>query len=146
MVACLKDMGERRVSIGKDPITNPIVYGDPAFTASAEVHRKHKGALSREEVVDNAKMIRPRSASEDTFKDFTVLFKYFNEKVKHRMLNNGRASYKQEIIMATIFYNLHTCYYGNQASGLYMCVSPSAQDYMHNVNQTPCNLVAIAKF
>ena len=110
-----------------------------------KIHRKHKGAITTDQQVDNALMIRPRSPTEDTFKDFVTLSPFFDDKKKHKLLTNGRAKYKMEIIMATIFYNLHTCLYSNQGAGCFYVPPPSPEEYMHNVNLVPCGIADQAK-
>ena len=139
--AVLTFMGDERAREG---LPRPICYGDPAYTQTQHIHRKHKNALTDAEKHDNACMIRPRSAAEDTFKDFTVLFPYFNIKTKHKIFTHGRAKYELEIVAATMMYNVHTCFYGNQASGLYMVSSPTLEAYFENVNQTPCAIACLA--
>ena len=122
----------------------PCFYTDPAYTATPRIHRKHKGATTKDQDIDNAMMIRSRSPAEDTFKDFVNLVPYFDDKKKHRLLTNGRACYKQELYMSTIFYNLHTCMYSNQAAGCYYTAPPTPEEYMFNVNLTPCGIAAQA--
>ena len=119
----------------------PCFYTDPAYTATDRIHRKHKGAITADQQADNALMIRPRFVAEDTFKDFVTLSPFFDDKKKHKLLTNGRAKYKMEIIMATIFYNLHTCLYSNQGARCYYVAPPSPKEYMHNVNLVPCGIV-----
>jgi len=137
----LRYIGENRIACGA---IAPTCYTDPAYTATDQIHRKHKGAITAEEKEDNCNMIRPRSAAEDTFKDFVNLFPYFDDRKKHMILTNGRATYADEIIVATVFYNLHTCFYSNQGAGLYYCAPPSALEYMQNCNMEPCGIPDIA--
>jgi len=137
----LRYIGEKRARVGEE---EPLVYGDPAYTSSKYVHRKHKGAISKEQERDNACMIKPRSPAEDTFKDLIVLFPFFDDKLKHKILTHGRAKYKDELILCTLFYNLHTCCYSNQASSNYYVPPPTMEEYYERVNMVPCGVIAMA--
>ena len=89
-------------------------------------------------------MIKPRSPAEDTFKDLIVLFPFFDDKLKHKILTHGRAKYKDELILCTLFYNLHTCCYSNQASSNYYVPPPTMEEYYERVNMVPCGVIAMA--
>jgi len=66
----LDDINDWRESRGKQRC---MVYGDPAYKRGRNVRAKVKGAMTVAEVVENGRMIRPRSSSEDTFKNFVDL-------------------------------------------------------------------------
>ena len=127
----LDDLGDWRESRGKLRI---LVYGDPAYRNSRNVRAKTKGAMTAAESAENSSMIRARSASEDTFHNFVDLFKLFDDRKSWKILTHARSTFEDSLVMSTIWYNMHTCLYGNEANLLFMNEACTIEQYMHNVN------------
>jgi len=138
----LEIFNDARESHGKIRIK---FYTDPAYTTTRNVIAKKKGALTAAESAMNSNMIRSRSVAEDTFKNFVDLFKQFDNRKAWRILTHARSTFADSLTMSTIWYNLHTCLYGNQANALFASHAPCVEVYMENVNMIPCKIPAVAE-
>jgi len=131
LLRVLDELATWRESRGKIRLT---IYGDPAYRNSRNVRAKTKGAMTAIESAENNSMIRARSASEDTFHNFVDLFKLFDDRKSWKILTHARNTFEDSLVMATIWYNLHTCLYGNEANSLSMTEACTIEEYMCNIN------------
>jgi hypothetical protein len=78
--------------------------------------------------------VRATATIEDSFMCFSRLFPHFSNKMKHQLLRGSYKCYAMELTVSNIFYNLHTCFYGSQATSFFRMPPPSPQQYMANAN------------
>ena len=112
-------------------LTRPAVcYGDPAYSETDHIKRKHKGAgRSKEQRRLDASMIPARAVVEDGFLKHAAIFPLMDYRKKNKVMVSPL---RDQLIAQTVFLNLHTCYYGSQVNGTFEIYPPSPMEYLSN--------------
>ena len=109
------------------------VYGDPAYSESRHVARKHKGAArTPEQLKKDVSMMAARAAVEDGFLVHSQLWSLMNLKNKNMIL---KTPLMDQMIGQTFMCNLHTCFYGSMVNSLFDIAAPSPEEYLNSHKQ-----------
>ena len=125
----------RAVTIPGTHNEHPLRYGDPAYAETDVIKRKGKGLRTLVQEEEDDSMQQPRGSVEDQIGYFGLVFPYFVNRLKHKILRECRVTYAQECVVANILLNIHTCLRGNQVNSYFTTVDcPVVEDYFANAN------------
>jgi hypothetical protein len=104
------------------------LYADPAYQCTRCIMSGFKGAnITADQQDFNTQMSSVRECVEWGFGGIINLFPYIDNKRMQRLMQQPVGKF---YILSSLFYNIHTCLYGNQTSVYFDCDPPTVEEYL----------------